>query len=80
MLATTIVSCSSEKKTDSTSDTNEVTVVDSPAVSTETATTSTASDVPSFSDDEVNKGLAEFATLKDEYVAALKKSKDATKI
>ena len=79
LLATTIVSCTSEKKADATSDTNELAAVDSPAVSAETATTTTAADVPSFSNEEVNKGLAEFATLKDEYLAALK-SKDATKI
>ena len=79
LLATTIISCSSEKKDDSASDTNQVSVVDSPEVSAETATTSTVSDVPSFSNEEVNKGLAEFATLKEEYLAALK-SKDATKI
>lgn len=77
LLATTIISCSSEKKDDSANDTNQVAVVDSPAVSAETATTT--SDVPSFSNEEVNKGLAEFATLKNEYVAALK-SKDAAKI
>lgn len=79
LLATTIISCSSEKKDDSASDTNQVSVVDSPEVSAETATTSTVSDVPSFSNEEVNKGLAEFATLKEEYLAALK-SKDAAKI
>jgi hypothetical protein len=77
LLATTIVSCTSEKKDGATSDTNEVTAVDSPAVSAETATTT--ADVPSFSNEEVNKGLAEFATLRDEYLAALK-SKDAAKI
>ena len=35
--------------------------------------------MPSFSSDEVNKGLAEYAKLKDEYLGALK-SKNETQV
>lgn len=77
LFVTTIVSCANEKKGTKDADSNSV-AADTLKTDT-TAVASTTSDVPSFSSDEVNKGLAEFNTLKDEYIAALK-SKDSAKI
>lgn len=78
LFAATIVSCDSTKKTDATSDTSKVEASADTTKKEEVAAT-TKADVPTFSSDEVNKGLAEFAALKDQYIAALK-SKNSTEI
>jgi len=83
LFATTIVSCQNDKKGTEGADSTKTEVSDSSstAATTETpaATTETPAkaDVPTFSSEEVNKSLAEFNTLKDQYVAALKSKNTA---
>ncbi|KRT15592.1 hypothetical protein ASU31_13070 [Pedobacter ginsenosidimutans] len=80
LLASTLVSCDSTKKTETTKDSSEISANGDTITKTTTKTTETVkTDAPTFSSEEVNKGLAEYAKLKDEYVAAVK-SKNATEI
>lgn len=80
LLATTLVSCDSTKKTETTKDSSKIAVNGDTVTKVTTTTTETIkTDVPTFSSEEVNKGLAEYSKLKDEYVAALK-SKNAAEI
>ena len=80
LLASTLVSCESTKKTETTKDSSEISANGDTITKITTKTTETVkTDVPTFSSDEVNKGLAEYAKLKDEYVAAVK-SKNAAEI
>lgn len=90
-LTTTIVSCQSEKKDGATDSTSVAeTKTDSAKTAAAEPTTSkiepTAAEIekakvaaPDFSVAEVNDGIKEFSSLKDEYVAALGK-KDAPAI
>ena len=80
LLATTLVSCESTKKTETTKDSSEISANGDTVTKITTKTTEIVKTaVPTFSSEEVNKGLAEYAKLKDEYVAAVK-SKNATEI
>ncbi|MBC6109604.1 hypothetical protein ACFOG5_21895 [Pedobacter fastidiosus] len=81
LFAATLASCNSTKKAEGSKDSSAVEVTDSTKKDSTTVVekTTTKSDAPTFSSDEVNKGLAEYAKLKDEYIAALK-SKNATEI
>ncbi len=80
LLAATLVSCESTKKTETTKDSSEISANGDTITKTTTKTTETVkTDIPTFSSEEVNKGLAEYTKLKDEYVAAVK-SKNATEI
>jgi hypothetical protein len=80
LLASTLVSCESTKKTETTKDSSEISANGDTITKITTKTTETVkTDVPTFSSEEVNKGLAEYSKLKDEYVAALK-SKNAAEI
>lgn len=91
-LTMTIVSCQSEKKDgasdstsvasgDSTHDTAHATAAVTPAETKTTASEIAKAEVsaPDFSVSEVNDGIKEFSSIKDEYVAAIEK-KDATAI
>jgi len=78
LFATTIVSCQNDKKGTEGADSTKTEVSDS-SFTAATAETPAKADVPTFSSEEVNKGLAEFDILKDQYVAALK-SKNTTEI
>lgn len=74
--AATLVSCGETK--DTTAETPKETAgTTAPEVVTPEATP--AGDAPSFSSEEVNKGLADFKTLKNDYVKAIE-SKDQAKI
>ena len=80
LLATTLVSCDSTKKTETTKDSSEISANGDTVKKVTTKTTEIVkTDVPTFSSEEVNKGLAEYSKLKDEYVAAVK-SKNAAEI
>jgi len=80
LLATTLVSCNSTKKTETTKDSSKIAVNGDTVTKVTTTTTETIkTNVPTFSSEDVNKGLAEYSKLKDEYVAALK-SKNAAEI
>ncbi|TBO42426.1 hypothetical protein [Pedobacter kyonggii] len=80
LLASTLVSCDSTKKTETTKDSSEISANGDTITKITTKTTETVkTDVPTFSSEEVNKGLAEYSKLKDEYVAAVK-SKNAAEI
>lgn len=71
--AVTLVSCENTRKTETTKDSNTVSANGDTITKVTTKTTETVkTDIPSFSSEEVNKGLAEYAKLKDDYVAALK--------
>lgn len=78
LFATVMVSCgeSKETKTETTETTTSTTEAEKPA---ETAATTPASDAPTFSNEEVNKGLAEYKTMIGEYATAMQ-SKDQAKI
>jgi hypothetical protein len=77
LLAATLLSCENTTKITKSSDTTIVR--GDTTVKTTVKTEEVKFDVPSFSSDEVNKGLAEYAKLKDEYLAALK-SKNETQV
>lgn len=78
--AATLVSCGENKDTTTeTTTTTTTTEGEKPAETTPPATTTVATDAPAFSNEDVNKGLAEYKTLIADYAAALK-SKDQTKI
>jgi hypothetical protein len=80
LLASTLVSCDSTKKTETTTDSSEISANGDTIKKVTTKTIEIVkTDVPTFSSEEVNKGLAEYTKLKDEYVAAVK-SKNATEI
>jgi hypothetical protein len=80
LLASTLVSCDSTKKTETTTDSSEISASGDTIKKVTTKTTEIVkTDVPTFSSEEVNKGLAEYTKLKDEYVEAVK-SKNATEI
>ncbi|MBE5322241.1 hypothetical protein IM793_24020 [Pedobacter sp. MR2016-19] len=80
LLASTLVSCDSTKKTETTKDSSEISANGDTVTKVTTKTTEIVkTDVPTFSSEEVNKGLAEYSKLKDEYVAAVK-SKNAAEI
>ncbi|MDR0793877.1 MAG: hypothetical protein LBE82_11260 [Chitinophagaceae bacterium] len=75
MFAITVISCNNgETKTDNAA-TKDSTAVNKPA----DATAAMSSDMPTFSSDEVNKGLADFKALMDDYTKAIG-SKDQAKI
>ena len=71
LLTATIVSCENTIKTTKSSDTFVV------KGDTTVKIEGLKSDVPTFSSDEVNKGLAKYAKLKDDYLAALKSKNEA---
>lgn len=77
MLSLSIISCSNENKETASTSATDVVKVDGLEVDVPMKTTKT--EIPTFSSDDVNKGLAEFNTLKDEYIVALKE-KNATAI
>lgn len=80
LLTTSLVSCDSTTKTETTKDSTEISAKGDTITKVTTTTTETVkTEVPTFSSEEVNKGLAEYSKLKDEYVAAVK-SKNATEI
>ncbi|WP_293304889.1 hypothetical protein [Pedobacter sp. UBA5917] len=80
LLTTSLVSCDSTKKTETTTDSTEISAKGDTITKVTTTTTETVkTSAPTFSSEEVNKGLAEYSKLKDEYVAAVK-SKNATEI
>ncbi|MGM9475400.1 hypothetical protein ACS5PU_03175 [Pedobacter sp. GSP4] len=80
LLATALVSCDSTKKTETTKDSTAISAKGDTITKVTTTTTETVkTDIPTFSSEEVNKGLAEYSKLKDEYIAAVK-SKNATEI
>lgn len=80
LLASTLVSCDSTKKTETTKDSSEISANGDTIKKVTTKTTETVkTDVPTFSSEEVNKGLAEYSKLKDEYAVAVK-SKNAAEI
>ena len=80
LLTASLVSCDSTKKTETTKDSSTVSANGDTVTKVTTKTTETVkTDVPTFSSEEVNKGLAEYSKLKDEYVTALK-TKNATEI
>jgi hypothetical protein len=80
LLASSLVSCDSTKKTETTTDSSEISASGDTIKKVTTKTTEIVkTDVPTFSSEEVNKGLAEYTKLKDEYVEAVK-SKNATEI
>lgn len=70
-----LTSCGENKETTTETTTTETTTTEA----SKPAETTAASDAPTFSNEEVNKGLADFRTLKDEYVKAIE-SKDQAKI
>ncbi|WP_118974340.1 hypothetical protein [Taibaiella koreensis] len=81
LFSTAIISCGENKdaKTEEATTTTTTTTTE-PTQTTETApTTTAATDAPTFSSEEVNKGLAEYKTLMDEYMKAIE-SKDQAKI
>lgn len=79
LLATTLVSCDSTKKTEKTTD-STVSANGDTTVKVVTKTTEVkTSEVPTFSSEDVNSGLADLTKLKDDYVAAIK-NKNATEI
>ncbi|WP_118949806.1 hypothetical protein [Taibaiella helva] len=82
LFSTTIISCGENKdaKTEEATTTTTTTTTTEPAQTTETpASTTAATDAPTFSNEEVNKGLAEYKTLMDEYMKAIE-SKDQAKV
>jgi len=80
ILASTLVSCESTKKTETTKDSSEISANGDTVTKITTKTTEIVkTDVPTFSSEEVNKGLAQYTKLKDEYVIAVK-NKNATEI
>lgn len=79
LLATTLVSCEGTKKTETTTD-STISANGDTTVKVVTKTTEvTKTEVPTFSSEDVNKGLADLTKLKDDYISALK-SKNATEI
>jgi len=80
LLASTLVSCDSTKKTETTKDSTEISANGDTVTKVTTKTTETVkTEVPTFSSEEVNKGLADYTKLKDDYIAAVK-SKNAAEI
>ncbi|TCD26685.1 hypothetical protein EZ456_12060 [Pedobacter psychrodurus] len=78
LLASALVSCDSTKKTETTKDSSEISSSGDTITKVTTTTTETVkTDIPTFSSEEVNKGLAEYSKLKDEYVAAVKSKNTA---
>lgn len=76
LFATVLVSCGENKEAKTeTAATTEAEKPAEPAVATPT----NAGDAPTFSSEEVNKGLADYKTLMDEYVKAIA-DKDQAKI
>jgi hypothetical protein len=75
-----IASCNNQNTTDaSTAISNETSVADSQRVSTNTAqvalesnTESITASIPTFSNEDVNKGLAEYKTMLNRYMDAVK--------
>lgn len=70
-----LISCGENKETTTETTTTETTTTED----AKPAETAVASDAPTFSNEEVNKSLAEFRTLQNEYVKAIE-SKDQAKI
>jgi len=80
LFVVTLVSCENTRKTETTKDSSTVSASGDTITKVTTKTTEIVkTDAPSFSSEEVNKGLAEYAKLKDDYVAALK-TKNAAEI
>ena len=77
-MGTALVSCGENKETKTETTTTETTTTET-AKPEETAATTPASDAPTFSSEEVNKGLAEYKAMITDYAAAIK-SKDQAKI
>jgi hypothetical protein len=70
-----LVSCGQNKETTTETTTTETTTTET----AKPAETAVASDAPTFSNEEVNKGLAEYKSMINDYVAAIE-SKDQAKI
>ena len=69
-----------ENKTEGTEETTAAsTEGTAPADETTASTTTPASDAPTFSNEEVNKGVSDYKALLNEYIAAVK-AKDAAKV
>lgn len=80
MFSTTLISCGENKDPKTETETTTTTTTTEPAKPAETTpATTVASDAPTFSSEEVNKGLAEYKTLMDEYVKAVA-AKDQAKV
>lgn len=80
LFAVTLVSCENTRKTETTKDSSTVSANGDTITKVITKMTEIVkTDAPSFSSEEVNKSLAEYAKLKDDYVAALK-TKNAAEI
>lgn len=78
--AATLVSCGENKETPVESTTTSTTTVEQqPAATTPPPATNVATDAPTFSNEEVNKSLAEYKTLISDYSAAVA-AKDNAKI
>ena len=74
LFVATLQSCERSKKTESITDS----IIVSGDTTIEKSNTKTEkSDVPTFSSMEVNKGLADYAKLKDDYITALKNNDQA---
>lgn len=71
LVAAMLTSCDNTKKTEPTTDSTSV-KGDTTLKTTVTKTETVKSDKPTFSNEDVNKGLAEYAQLKEAYIAALK--------
>lgn len=76
LFAAVITSCESTTKTEKSTD-STIVKGDTTVKTSTTKTETVKSNVPVFSSDEVNKGLAEYAKLKEEYTAALKSQNKA---
>jgi hypothetical protein len=70
-----LISCGENKETTTETTTTETTTTEE----AKPAETTVASDAPTFSNEEVNKGLAEYKSMINDYVAAIE-SKDQAKI
>jgi len=82
LFSTTIISCGENKdaKTEEATTTTTTTTTTEPAQTTETpAPTTAATDAPTFSNEEVNKGLADYKALITAYAEAYK-NKDQAKL
>lgn len=77
--AATLVSCGENKEAAVESTTSTTTVEQTPAATTPPPATNVATDAPTFSNEEVNKSLAEYKMLISDYSAAVA-AKDNAKI
>lgn len=77
LFASVLVSCGENKETSTETETTTTTTTESELPADDGAAAASVSDAPTFSDEEVNKGLAEYKALIDEYAAAVKEKNQA---